>query len=106
MFGDGQANNPTRLLTRRVLYERLHDLLRHLLSLIPTLPSTLQPFLIQNFPHKRQSRTSQAIYIQNLLRVTEYCPQLADRLLATIIERAIQIDVSQILASFLCLDTK
>ncbi|KAF8521855.1 RNA polymerase I-specific transcription initiation factor RRN3 [Gautieria morchelliformis] len=80
-------------LTRRVVYDRLHCLLEHLLSLVPTLPSTLQPLLVRNFPHKRQEKADQQTYIQNLLRVTEYCPALADRILATIIDRAIQIDV-------------
>ncbi|EGO01992.1 hypothetical protein SERLA73DRAFT_159088 [Serpula lacrymans var. lacrymans S7.3] len=80
-------------LTRRVIYDRLHYLLQHLLSLIPTLPSTLQPLLVRNFPHKRQPQVAQVAYIRNLLRVTEYCPELADRILATIIDRAIQVDV-------------
>ncbi|KAH0840284.1 RNA polymerase I-specific transcription initiation factor RRN3-domain-containing protein [Lanmaoa asiatica] len=80
-------------LTRSVVYDRLHHLLRHLLSLIPTLPSTLQPLLVRNFPHKRQSQITQATYIRNLLRVTEYCSELADRILALIIDRALQIDV-------------
>ncbi|TCD69993.1 hypothetical protein EIP91_005243 [Steccherinum ochraceum] len=80
-------------LTRRVVYERIHYLLRHLLSLVPTLPSTLQPLLVQHFPHKRQSQAAQVTYIRNLLQVVDYCPQLTDRILATVIDRAIQIDV-------------
>ncbi|KAJ6538471.1 RNA polymerase I-specific transcription initiation factor RRN3 [Mycena vulgaris] len=80
-------------LTRRVIYDRLHYLLRHLLSLIPTLPSTLQPLLVRNFPHKRQNQASQSTYIRNLLRVSTYCPELADKILSTIVDRAIQIDV-------------
>ncbi|KAI6152485.1 RNA polymerase I-specific transcription initiation factor RRN3 [Pisolithus tinctorius] len=73
-------------LTRRVIYDRLHYLLGHLLSLIPTLPSTLQPLL-------RQPQAAQVTYIRNLLRVTEYCSALSDRILALIIDRALQIDV-------------
>lgn len=80
-------------LTRRAVYDRLHYLLGHLLSLVPTLPSTLQPLLVQHFPHKRLSQAAQVTYIRNLLRITEYCPELSDRILATIIDRAIQIDV-------------
>lgn len=80
-------------MTRRVVYDRLHFLLQHLLSLVPTLPSTLQPLLVRFFPHKRQSQAAQITYIRNLLRITEYCPELSDRILATIIDRAIQIDV-------------
>ncbi|TRM67928.1 RNA polymerase I-specific transcription initiation factor RRN3 [Schizophyllum amplum] len=80
-------------LTRRVVYDRLHSLLQHVLSLIPTLSSTLLPLLVHNFPHKRQSQVSQATYIRNLLRISGYCPELADKILATIVDRAIQIDV-------------
>ncbi|KAH8984254.1 RNA polymerase I-specific transcription initiation factor RRN3 [Lactarius akahatsu] len=80
-------------LTRRRVYDRIHYLLRHLLALVPTLPSTLRPFLVQNFPHKRQSQASQITYIRNMLRITQYCPEMADGLLSTIIDRAIQIDV-------------
>lgn len=83
----------SRPLTRRTVYDRLHYLLEHLLTLVPTLPSTLQPLLVQNFPHKRLSQAAQVTYIRNLLRITEYCPELSDRILATIIDRAIQIDV-------------
>lgn len=83
----------SRPLTRRTVYDRLHNLLEHLLSLVPTLPSTLQPLLVQNFPHKRLSQAVQVTYIRNLLRVTTYCPELSDKILATIIDRAIQIDV-------------
>ncbi|KAI0832671.1 RNA polymerase I-specific transcription initiation factor RRN3 [Trametes gibbosa] len=89
----GMPESSSRPLTRRIVYDRIHFLLRHLISIVPTLPSTLQPLLAHNFPHKRQNQTSQVTYIRNLLRVTEYCPEIADRILATVIDRAIQIDV-------------
>jgi RNA polymerase I-specific transcription initiation factor RRN3 len=75
------------------MYDRLHVLLRHIYSLIPTLPFTLRPLLVRNFPHKRQDQVAQTTYIRNLLRVTEYCPELADKILALIIDHTIQIDV-------------
>ncbi|KAF9480690.1 RNA polymerase I-specific transcription initiation factor RRN3 [Pholiota conissans] len=80
-------------ITRRIIYDRLHYLLRHILALVPTLPSTLQPLLVRHFPHKRQNQVAQTTYIRNLLRVSSYCPELADKILATIVDRAIQIDV-------------
>ncbi|KXN92333.1 RNA polymerase I-specific transcription initiation factor RRN3 [Leucoagaricus sp. SymC.cos] len=80
-------------ITRRTVYDRLHYLLQHLLSLIPTLPSTLQPLLVRNFPHKRQNQLTQTVYIRNLLRVSLYCPELSEKILATIVDRAIQMDV-------------
>ncbi|KAF8260618.1 RNA polymerase I-specific transcription initiation factor RRN3 [Lactarius quietus] len=89
----GLAESSLVPLTRRRVYDRIHHLLRHLLALVPTLPSTLRPFLVQNFPHKRHSQASQITYIRNMLRIMEYCPEMADSLLSTIIDRAIQIDV-------------
>ncbi|OBZ70034.1 hypothetical protein A0H81_09606 [Grifola frondosa] len=89
----GLPESSSSPLTRRLIYDRIHYLLRHLISLVPTLPSTLHPLLAQNFPHKRQNQTAQVTYIRNLLRVTDYCPELADRILATVVDRAIQIDV-------------
>ncbi|KAF8806334.1 RNA polymerase I-specific transcription initiation factor RRN3, partial [Phlegmacium glaucopus] len=83
----------TAPVTRRLIYDRLHYLLRHILSLIPTLPSTLQAFLIRHFPHKRQNQVAQTTYIRNLLKVSSYCPELEDKILATIVDRAIQMDV-------------
>ncbi|KAI0331255.1 RNA polymerase I-specific transcription initiation factor RRN3 [Cubamyces sp. BRFM 1775] len=89
----GLPETSSKPLTRRIVYDRIHFLLRHLITLVPTLPATLQPLLARNFPHKRQNQLAQVTYIRNLLRVTEYCPEIADRVLATVIDRAIQIDV-------------
>lgn len=76
------------------MFDRLHELLQSLLELIPTLPSTLQSLLTQHFPHKRQNKLAHVTYIRNILRVSDYCPGVSEEILATIIDRAIQIDVS------------
>jgi RNA polymerase I-specific transcription initiation factor RRN3 len=89
-------------LTRREVYDRQHELLRHVLSLVPTLANTLQPILVRKFPHKRQDKIAQVTYIRNVLRVTEYCAELSDRILATVIDRAIQIDVSVLMQYLFC----
>lgn len=85
-------------MSRRLVYNRLHRLLQRLLSLIPTLSTTLEPLLVRTFPHKRQDKNAQVTYIRNMLRVSSYCPELGDRILATVVDRAIQIDVSCIQA--------
>ncbi|KAH9947168.1 RNA polymerase I-specific transcription initiation factor RRN3 [Amylocystis lapponica] len=89
----GVAESSSTPLTRRIVYERIHYLLQHLISLVPTLSSTLQPMLVRNFPHKRQNQIAQVTYIRNILKITEYCEGLADHVLATVVDRAIQIDV-------------
>lgn len=80
-------------ITRRTLYTRLHTLLRTLLSLVPTLPSSLSPLLSHNFPSKRDSVVSQICYIDNLLAISLYCPGLAEDVLGVIVERALGLDV-------------
>ncbi|CED84476.1 RNA polymerase I transcription factor [Phaffia rhodozyma] len=84
-----ESNN----LTRGKVFERLHTLLTHLISLIPTLPGVIQPILVKSFPHKREPKIAHLTYIRNALRVVEYCPVLGDRILAAVVDRAIQIDV-------------
>lgn len=64
------------------------------MSVIPTLSSTLFPFLARNFPHKRQNQAEQVTYVRNLLRLSDYCPELWDRIFGLIVDRTIQIDVS------------
>ena len=81
-------------ITRRVIYDRQHALLKHLFGLVPTLPSSLAPLLVQNFPHKRQPQVAHVAYIRNLLRVTEYCSELSERVLGLIVDRALMVDVS------------
>ncbi|KAG1806291.1 RNA polymerase I-specific transcription initiation factor RRN3 [Suillus plorans] len=80
-------------LTRRVIYDRQHTLLEHLLNLVPTLPSSLAPLLVRNFPHKRQPQAAHVAYIRNLLRITEYCGELSERVLGLIVDRALMVDV-------------
>jgi len=92
----GIAESSKSPMTRRIIYERLHSLLQHLLFIVPTIPPIIQPILIRHFPHKRQDKISHVTYIRNLLRVSQYCPALEDRILSTVIDRAIQIDVSAI----------
>ncbi|VDB89900.1 unnamed protein product [Peniophora sp. CBMAI 1063] len=79
--------------TRGQVYDRIHDLLQHLLTLVPTLPSTLLPLLSRAFPHKRLPRAHTVAYARNLLKVASYAPELHDRILALVVDRALQIDV-------------
>ncbi|KAG8689327.1 hypothetical protein FRC11_003127 [Ceratobasidium sp. 423] len=80
-------------LTRRMICNRVHNLLSHLIGLIPTLPLMLQPIIASQFPHKKLSKLAQTTYIRNLLTLSGYCPALSEAILSLIIERAQQIDV-------------
>lgn len=80
--------------TRRQLYERVHGFLEALLQLVPTLPSTLQPLLIQHFPHKRERTLTQVLYMRNLLHMSEYCEALTEPVWAAVVDHALQVDVA------------
>ena len=80
-------------ITRRMVYDRLHSLLQHLITVVPTLPTQLAPLVLRNFPHKRLPCAAQTTYIRNMLRLSEYCPQLTPHILNVIVERALAIDV-------------
>ncbi|KAG8739372.1 hypothetical protein FRC10_005691 [Ceratobasidium sp. 414] len=87
------AESSSAPITRRIIYSRVHNLLSHLLGLIPTLPLALQPVITSHFPHKKLSKLAQTTYIRNLLTLSGYCPALSDAILSLIVERAQQIDV-------------
>ncbi|KAG8756403.1 hypothetical protein FRC12_010588 [Ceratobasidium sp. 428] len=87
------AESSSAPITRRIIYNRVHNLLSHLLGLIPTLPLALQPVITSHFPHKKLSKLAQTTYIRNLLTLSGYCPALSDAILSLIVERAQQIDV-------------
>ncbi|SPO35377.1 related to RRN3 - RNA polymerase I specific transcription factor [Pseudozyma flocculosa] len=78
---------------RRQLYDRFHLLIRSLMALIPTLPSSLLPLLARRFPPKAARRSEQLVYVRNMLRVATYCAELSESILNTVIDRAIQLDV-------------
>ncbi|CAO1625002.1 unnamed protein product [Parajaminaea phylloscopi] len=90
---NSSAASASKKPTRRLLYARVHLLLRAILSLIPTLPSTLSPLLIRHFPHKREGKKEQATYVRNLLFVTLYESQVAETVWRTVADRAISLDV-------------
>lgn len=70
-----------------------HLVIRHILRLMPTIVSSFQAILSNNFPHKSESKIATLRYLQNLLKVIEYCPELRGSAWSLIFERAIQLDV-------------
>ncbi|KAA1084229.1 hypothetical protein PGT21_021731 [Puccinia graminis f. sp. tritici] len=78
---------------RRLIYLRLHSLLRSILRLIPTLPSTLWSLLDLHFPKKREHRDGHVCYLSNLLKIANYCPDLSAKIVQLCIEKCLKIDV-------------
>lgn len=82
------------------MYDRVHLLLKALLDSVPTLAPTLLAALDRFAPPKRHKREAQVSYFQNVLRVLDYCPQLCEDILQTVIGRAVKMDVSVHILSF------
>jgi RNA polymerase I-specific transcription initiation factor RRN3 len=78
---------------RRLIYSRLHSLLRSILRLIPTLPSTLSPLLDLYFPKKREHRDGHICYLSNILKIASYCPDLRPKIVQLCVEKCLKIDV-------------
>jgi RNA polymerase I-specific transcription initiation factor RRN3 len=78
---------------RDQLYSRAHVALKYLLRLIPSASSTLSPILAAKFPYVEETRKLQITYIENLIRLAEYAPELKSDVLALITDRLVKIDV-------------
>ncbi|CAN6664758.1 RNA polymerase I-specific transcription initiation factor Rrn3p [Trichomonascus vanleenenianus] len=70
-----------------------HSVLKYILHLIPTAASALQQIFSKHYPHKLDTTKHTLRYIDNILSVVEYCPELRKSVWALIIERTVQLDV-------------
>lgn len=79
--------------TRDQLSSRIHVALKYLLRLIPSASATLSPILTSKFPPSDDSKKIQLAYIDNLVRLIEYTPELKSDIFALITDRLVKIDV-------------
>ncbi|ORX37286.1 RNA polymerase I-specific transcription initiation factor RRN3 [Kockovaella imperatae] len=80
-------------MTRRLFHARYHLLLSHLLSLMPTLPTVLQPLLVRHFPHRREPEVAQTTWVRNSCELIGYCPEVGQRVWGEIVDRMLRIDL-------------
>lgn len=73
--------------------ETHHNVIKHVLKLMPTIVSSFQTILSENFPHKSESKQQSMRYITNILRVVDYVPELRSSVWSLIFEHIIQLDV-------------
>jgi len=78
---------------RDQLSSRIHVALKYLLRLIPSASSTLLPILAAKFPYAEETKKLQITYIENLIRLSDYAPELKSDILALITDRLVKIDV-------------
>lgn len=81
------------VVTRLTIYNRAHRALQYLLQLIPSAGRMLSSTMNNAFPDHMDSRRTHVIYVQNLLKLVEYSPELRGEVLALITERLVKIDV-------------
>lgn len=79
--------------SRSQIYLRVHRALQYLLQLVPSASGILSSVLTNAFPHQTDSKRAHATYVQNVLRILTYAPELQTEALALITERLVKIDV-------------
>lgn len=78
---------------RDQLFSRIHVTLKYLLRLIPSASSTLSPIISVKFPYADESKRVHVTYINNLIAILDYAPELKSDIFALITDRLVKIDV-------------
>ncbi|KAI9650250.1 DNA independent RNA polymerase I transcription factor [Ciborinia camelliae] len=80
-------------INRDTLSSRVHFALKYLLRLIPSASATLSPILSAKFPFADETKRVHVTYINNLVRLLQYAPELKSDVFALITDRLVKIDV-------------
>ncbi|KAH7416999.1 RNA polymerase I-specific transcription initiation factor-like protein rrn3 [Cadophora sp. MPI-SDFR-AT-0126] len=78
---------------RDQLTTRIHVALKYLLRLIPSASGILSPILATKFPFSDETKKIHVTYIDNLIRLIDYAPELKSDIFALITDRLVKIDV-------------
>lgn len=78
---------------RSQIVSRIHVAIKYILRLIPSASAALAPILATSFPDASDSKKDHLAYINNLVRLIEYTPELKSDIFALITERLAKIDV-------------
>ena len=81
------------IISRSVIYTRVHKALQYLLQVVPSASRMLSSALMNTFPNQSDPRRAHVIFVQNLLRLVVYTPELREEVLRLITERLVKIDV-------------
>ena len=85
------SDQPT--VSRSTIYSRTHKTLQYILQVMPSASRILSSALVNAFPHESDSCRAHVIYVQNLLRLVTYVPELREEVLRLVTERLVKIDV-------------
>lgn len=78
---------------RDQLTSRIHVALKYLVRLIPSASGILSPILATKFPFSDDTKKTHVTYIDNLIRLIDYAPELKADIFALITDRLVKIDV-------------
>lgn len=84
--------NPTDELAQKL--QLVHNLLKRSLEVMPMIPVTLRKQIRLEFPYFKQANFKIIAYIDNLLKLLEYCPNMIFDVLELIFENLLLIDVN------------
>ena len=85
------ADDP--VVDRPTIMARAHDCLRLLLRESPEASTHLSPILRSAFPFHKARAECYVLYVENLLRVSKYRPELNGEILTLIVDKLVKIDV-------------
>lgn len=80
-------------ISRNQLQSRSHDTLRYLLRYHPMTSNHLTPIFTSTFPFPTDTVKAWVQYIRNVLKVSEYCPELKGSILSLVMQKLVNIDV-------------
>ncbi|KAB2571345.1 RNA polymerase I specific transcription initiation factor RRN3 [Lasiodiplodia theobromae] len=80
-------------ITRSELRQRVHETLKRLLKLIPSASGVLTSLLQSSFPSTQETAKVYLTYLNNLMELMEYAPELKGLALALITENLVKLDV-------------
>lgn len=72
---------------------RVHDTLRSILRHSPMASAFLAPTITNTFPFADDDAKTHIQYIQNILKVTQYAPEIKGEILSLVTEKLVKIDV-------------
>ncbi|TPX08897.1 uncharacterized protein E0L32_009601 [Thyridium curvatum] len=78
---------------RETMRERLHAGLRYLLQLFPSARPLLCKLISQRFPYSEESKQIHMSYVDNMLQVRQYAPDLGPEIMEIITNRLVKLDV-------------
>ena len=75
------------------IQQRIHECLKSVLRQSPMASTYLAPIIATTFPFSDDNARAHTQYIKNVLKVSEYCPELKGEILSLVTDKLVKIDV-------------